>query len=190
MLVNWPVGLHAAGNEGVAEAVKSQPGAIGYVELTYAINNNLQFAQIQNRSGNWMEANPETMTAAADSLISQMPSDLKQSITDAPGSAAYPICSYSHLLVFKHQADAAKTETFNKFLTWVLHDGQSYAGELHYGAVPASLLATANDQLKQVQTMAADSSVESCKATLGVPPHQTEPLVIRHEEEEAPLSSD
>lgn len=190
MLVRWPVGLHAPGNEGVAEAVKSQPGAIGYVELTYAVNNDLRFAQIQNRNGNWVEANPESMTAAAGSLIGQMPSDLKESITDAPGSNAYPICSYSYLLVFKHQTDAGKVEAFSKFVSWILHDGQSYAGELHYGAVPASLLATANDQLKQVQTTAVGSSVESCKATLGVAPHQTAPLVIRHEEEEAPLSSD
>ncbi|MGO9602626.1 MAG: phosphate ABC transporter substrate-binding protein PstS, partial [Candidatus Binataceae bacterium] len=175
MLVRWPVGLHAAGNEGIAEAVKSQAGGIGYVELTYAINNDLRFAQLQNREGNWVEASPESMTAAADDLISQMPSDLKQSITDAPGAAAYPISSYSYLLMFKRQGETSKVESFRKFVSWVLHDGQAYAKELHYGALPANLLATANDQLKQVETVAAGSSAESCKATLGLVPHQTEP---------------
>ena len=89
------------------------------------INNKLPFALIQNRDGNWVDANPQSMTAAADSLISEMPSDLKQSITDAPGAAADPISSYSYLLLFKRQGDASKAEAFSKFVRWVLHDGQS-----------------------------------------------------------------
>jgi phosphate transport system substrate-binding protein len=189
MLVRWPVGIHAAGNEGVAEAVKNEAGAIGYVELTFAIDNDLTFAQIQNRAGNWVEANPQSMTAAADSLISQMPSDLEQSITDAPGDTAYSISSYSYLLLFKRQGDASKTETFSKFVRWVLHDGQSYAKGLHYGAVPASLLAMANDQLNRIDTVAAASSRQSCRATLNLAPHPTGPLVIRPEETENPSMS-
>jgi phosphate transport system substrate-binding protein len=134
MLVRWPVGVHAAGNEGVAEAVKNEAGAIGYVELTYAIDHDLTFAQIQNRARNWVEANPQSMTAAADNLISEMPSDLKQSITDAPGDTTYTISSYSYLLLFKRQGDASKAEAFSKFVRWVLHDGQSYAKGLRSGA--------------------------------------------------------
>ena len=190
LLVVWPVGLSATGNEGIAQVVKSRAGAIGYVELTYAIKNELPFGLIQNRDGNWADANSESMSAAANSLITEMPSDLKQSITDAPGTAAYPISSYSYLLLFKHQSDAAKAEAFSKFVNWVLHDGQADAKELHYGALPANLLASANDQLKQIETIAADSTAQSCKATLGLAPHRTEPLVIRHEEDENALSSD
>jgi phosphate transport system substrate-binding protein len=191
MLIQWPVGLHAADNEEVAESVKSNAGAIGYVELKYAINNNLTFARIQNHAGNWAEANPKSMIAAADSLISQMPSDLKQSITDAPGDTAYPISSYSYLLLFKRQNDASKAEAFSKFVRWVLHDGQSYAKGLHYGVVPPALLARADDQLKQIETVAAASSAESCGASLNLAPHSTGPIVIRPEEEENPaLSND
>jgi phosphate transport system substrate-binding protein len=191
MLVRWPVGLHTAGNERMAESVKSKAGAIGYVELTYAINNRLTFAQIQNRAGNWVEANPQSMTAAAGSLISQMPSDLKQSITDAPGETAYPISSYSYLLLFKRQSDASKTEAFCKFVRWVLHDAQSYAKGLHYGEVPASLLAMANDQLNQIETVPAASSRKSCRASLNLTPYPTGPSVIRPEKTENPsLSND
>jgi phosphate transport system substrate-binding protein len=190
MLVQWPVGVHAAGNEGVAAAVKNEAGAIGYVELTYAIGEDLPFAQIQNRAGNWVTANPESMTAAAGGLISQMPSDLKQSITDAPGDAAYPISSYSYLLLFKRQGDVSKAQAFSRFVRWILHDGQSYANGLHYGVVPPALLARADDQLKLIETVAAGSAEESCKATLSLAQHRTVPMVVRHEEEENSLSSD
>jgi phosphate transport system substrate-binding protein len=190
MLVQWPVGVHAAGNERVAAAVKTEAGAIGYVELTYAIGEDLPFAQIQNRAGNWVTANPESMTAAAAGLISQMPSDLKQSITDAPGDAAYPISSYSYLLLFKRQGDVSKAQAFSRFVRWILHDGQSYANGLHYGVVPPALLARADDQLKLIETVAAGSAEEACKATLSLAQHRTVPMVVRHEEEENSLSSD
>lgn len=104
MLSQWPVGLPADGNQGVAEAVKGQIGAIGYVELSYAFAENLPYALLRNRAGEWVEPDPKTIGAAADSLADKMPTDLQQSITDAPGESAYPISSYSYLLFLNSRA--------------------------------------------------------------------------------------
>ena len=89
MLAKWPVGLYADGNEGVADAVKDQLGAIGYVELSYALAKDLPYALLLNRAGTWVDANPQTISAAAASIADQMPGDLQQSITDAPAPSAY-----------------------------------------------------------------------------------------------------
>jgi len=171
MVVRWPAGLHALGNQGVAEAVQSQAGGIGYVELTYAIRNKIPFAMIQNQAGAWVEASPEGMTAAADSLIDKMPSDLQQSITDAPGQSAYPITSYSYVLLFKRQTDSTKAEAFSRFLDWALHDGQSYAGDLHYATLPSKVAGLAELQLKQIDVEGANSAQASCKASFGPTKH-------------------
>ena len=112
MLTLWPVGIASTGNEGVADAVKSQPGAIGYVELSYATTKGIPYALLQNRAGEWVDADTQTISAAAVNLASQLPEDLQQSITDAPGPSAYPISSYSYLLFFKQQTNTAKVDTF------------------------------------------------------------------------------
>ena len=188
LLVKWPIGLNAEGNEGVTQAVKNQTGAIGYVELQYATSNGLRFAQIQNRAGQWVQASPGSTTAASASFIGQMPTDLKQSITDAPGDDAYPISSYSYLLLFKHEADSAKSAAFGKFLLWALKDGQAFANPLNYGTLPSSLASSAGEQLKTIEQATASSG--TCKTTLGLAPHHTGPLIIHNEEDENSLSTD
>lgn len=168
MVVRWPGGLHAPGNEGVAETVQSQAGGIGYVELTYAKQKKIPFTLIQNRTGAWVDASPDGMAAAADGLMDKMPSDLEESITDAPGQSAYPITSYSYLLFFKRQIDPTKTEALSKFLVWALHDGQSYAGELDCAPLPSKVVELAERQLKQIDVEDAESGRASCKASLGI----------------------
>jgi phosphate transport system substrate-binding protein len=190
MIVEWPSGLYGRGNEGVAETVRDTDGAIGYVESTYAARSKLPFGLIQNRAGNWADATPQSITAAADSTIGEMPGDLRQSITDAPDPRAYPIVSYSYLLAFRRADNAAKTEAFSKFVSWILRDGQTYASGLGFGAVPPKLISLAADQVKQIQIARAVTAGPSCKASLGLPPHNETIPVVRHEEEEGSLSSD
>jgi phosphate transport system substrate-binding protein len=109
MLAKWPIGLAAAGNEGVAAAVKSQDGAIGYVELSYAIVKDIPYASLRSRAGAWIDPDQQTITAAANSLADNMPGDLQQSTTDAPGASAYPHQLLQLSAFFKQQKDQAKS---------------------------------------------------------------------------------
>ena len=167
MLAKWPVGLSANGNEGVAQAVKEQNGAIGYVELSYAIAKNIPYALLQNRAGGWVDANSQTIAAAAASLVDKMPNDLQQCITDAPDRTAYPISSYSYLLFFKQQKDSTTVEAFSKFVDWILHAGQAYAVPMHYAPVPRKVAERAVLQLKRIEAGTATIAA-SCKASLGL----------------------
>jgi phosphate transport system substrate-binding protein len=166
MLVKWPVGLAAPGNEGVADAVKQQVGAIGYVELSYAITKSISYALLQNRSGDWIDATSESIGAAAAKLAADMPSDLQQSITDAPGATAYPISSYSYLLFFREQKDATVAKSFADFTDWILSDGQSYTASLHYAPVPKTVADRAQLQLKRIDVSAGRVNAASCKSEL------------------------
>ncbi len=169
MLAKWPVGLYADGNEGVADAVKDQLGAIGYIELSYAIAKDLPYALLLNRAGTWVDANPQTISAAAASIADQMPSDLQQSITDAPAPSAYPISSYSYLLLFKQQSDSTKADSFHKFVNWILHDGQTYAAPQHYAPLPQKVVDRAELQLTQIEVVTgAGVAAASCKQSLGL----------------------
>jgi phosphate transport system substrate-binding protein len=190
LVVEWPNGLPADGNEGIAQAVRSMTGAIGYVELTYAVTNHLTYALIQNAAGNWPEATPETITAAAESAIGKLPPDLRQSITDPPGPQAYPISSYSYLLLFQSQTDPGKVGAFSKFVKWVLHDGQTYAHGLDYGAIPSQMITLADEQLSRIQIASGAAAGQSCHASLGLAPHQTTMPTVRDEEQAGYLSSD
>jgi phosphate transport system substrate-binding protein len=169
MLAKWPAGLAADGNEGVSDAVKSHAGAIGYVELSYAIAKDISYALLRNRAGAWVDANQQTIGVAAESLVDKMPRDLQQSITDAPGASAYPISSYSYLLFFKQQTDSVKVGSFSKFVSWILHDGQSYAAPLHYAPLPDRVVERSNLQLNQIALVnGAGTAIASCKASLGL----------------------
>lgn len=190
LLVQWPSGLPADGNEGIAETVREMKGAVGYVELNYAVTNNLTFALIQNRAGNWPDANPDTISAAAESVNRAQSNDLRQSITDAPGPQAYPISSYSYLLLFQTQTDPAKVGVFGNFVKWILHDGQNYAHTLHYGTLPNEVVTLAGDQLSQIRLESGSAAGPSCKASLGLAPHQNTIPTVRNEEEAGYLSSD
>jgi len=132
--VKWPVGLGGKGNEGVTGLVKSTPNSIGYVELAYASQNKLQVASLRNREGTFVKPNLEATSAAAAGV--ELPPDFRVSITDAGGKDAYPISSFTYLLVYKDQADKAKGEALVKFLWWAIHDGQKVAGSLDYAQLP------------------------------------------------------
>lgn len=136
--LRWPVGLGGKGNEGVMGIVKESPGAIGYVELTYARSNQVPFAAVRNRAGRSVIASPRTVTAAAAASLKTMPPDFRISITDAPGADAYPISSFTYLLAYE-KMPAPKGAAFVKFLHWALHDGQKYAEPLFYAPLPPQL---------------------------------------------------
>ena len=151
--VAWPVGLGGKGNEGVSGQVKQTPGAIGYVELAYAKQNKLPFAVIKNSAGNFIAPSPEGATAAAAGVAEKLPpnTDYRISIVNAPGAQAYPISSFTWLLVYSQQRDAAKGKKLVDFLRWALSDGEKDATSLDYAPLPAAMatqLKTRIDSIK------------------------------------------
>ena len=141
--VPWPVGLGGKGNEGVAGQVKQSPGAIGYVELAYAKQNNLATAAIRNASGNFVAPTPGGMTAAAAAVSANLPAntDYRLTIVNAAGADAYPISSFTWILVYRDQADAAKGTKMKDFLRWALTEGEKQAAALDYAPLPESMAA-------------------------------------------------
>jgi phosphate transport system substrate-binding protein len=148
--VNWPVGLGGKGNEGVSGQVKGQPGALGYVELAYAVKNNLPVASIKNANGKFVEPTIATTTAAATGAAKSMPDDFRVSLTNAPGDDAYPVASFTWLLVYKDQPNEAKGRALAKFLWWMSHDGQKYADDLLYAPLPAPVVKQIEGKVKQI----------------------------------------
>jgi len=134
---NWPVGIGAKGNEGVAAMVRQVEGAIGYVELIYALQNNINYGWVKNASGNWLKATTEGVSAAAAGA--KIPSDYRVSITNAPGKEAYPISSFTWLLIPAPPKDAANGRVIQDFLYWMLDKGESEAAGLHYAPQPSSV---------------------------------------------------
>ncbi len=149
--VNWPVGLGAKGNEGVAGLVKQTPNAIGYVELIYAVQNKLPYGDVRNRSGKFVQATLESVTAAAAAAAEKMPEDFRVSITDPAGADAYPIASFTWLLVPARIKNAEKGAAIKKFLAWMLADGQQLAAPLNYAPLPASVVALEHKALATIQ---------------------------------------
>ncbi|HET6930565.1 MAG TPA: phosphate ABC transporter substrate-binding protein PstS, partial [Candidatus Acidoferrum sp.] len=123
--VNWPTGIGGKGNEGVMGSVKTTPNAIGYVELIYAVQNNIPYGSVKNSSGNFVKADLGSVTAAAAGAAKEMPDDFRVSITNAPGKTAYPISSFTWLLIPQKFQDAGKRDAVKGFLKWMLSDGQS-----------------------------------------------------------------
>jgi phosphate transport system substrate-binding protein len=148
--VNWPVGLGGKGNEGVSGQVKSTPGAIGYVELAYAIKNNLPAPMVRNQAGKFVQPSIQSTTAAAAGAAKNMPSDFRVSLTNPPGDDAYPIASFTWLLVYKNQSDQAKGQALVKFLRWAIHDGQKYTSDLLYAPLPSQVVSQIEAKLKQI----------------------------------------
>ncbi len=134
--VNWPVGLGGKGNEGVAGLVKQTPNSIGYIEMIYAKQNEISFASVQNKSGKFVKASVEGITAAAASV--KMPKDFKVSITDAAGEAVYPISTFTWLLVYEKNGEG-KGAILKDFLKWMLKDGQGMTSDLGYAPLPSSV---------------------------------------------------
>jgi phosphate transport system substrate-binding protein len=148
--VKWPVGNGAKGNEGVTGQVKNTPNAIGYTELIYAEQNKLPVASIKNSSGEFVRPTLDSVTAAAAAAAGQMPDDLRISITNSPGRDAYPISSYTYLLVYKEQEDQAKGKALVDFLWWAIHDGQQMARDLQYAPLPKEVVAKAEQKIKSL----------------------------------------
>jgi phosphate transport system substrate-binding protein len=134
--VNWPAGVGAKGNEGVSGLVRQTPGAIGYVELIYASHNNILFGSVQNKAGEFVKASEGSVTAAAAAAAEQMPADFRVSITDAAGPGAYPISSFTWILLFEDPKDKREAKTMVDFMKWALTDGQKFAGQLGYAPLP------------------------------------------------------
>jgi phosphate transport system substrate-binding protein len=149
--VNWPVGLGGKGNEGVAGLVKQTPGAIGYVELIYAVQNKLPYGRVRNAAGVFVKADLAGVTAAAAGYARNMPEDFRVSITNAPGNAAYPICSFTYLLIPTKIEDANKKEIIKNFLVWMLNDGQKDAEPLTYAPLPKEVVARELDRIALIQ---------------------------------------
>jgi phosphate transport system substrate-binding protein len=138
--VNWPVGLGGKGNEGVTGLIKQTPGSIGYVELIYALQTGTPFGKVQNSAGKFVKADLAGVTAAAASRVKDMPADFRVSITNAPGPMAYPISSFTWLLIPAQIPDAGKREAIKAFLAWMLSDGQGYNEGLSYAKLPAAVV--------------------------------------------------
>jgi phosphate transport system substrate-binding protein len=136
--VKWPVGFGAKGNEGVAGMIRQMDGAIGYVELIYALQNHITFGPVQNASGNFVKASLESTTAAAASA-KMSPTDFRVSITNAPGKDAYPISTFTYLLIPTQWKDQTKEKAVVGFLNWMLDQGQAMSAQLDYAALPESL---------------------------------------------------
>lgn len=136
--LNWPVGVGGSGNEGVAGLVRQLPGAVGYVELIYALQNHIAFGAIKNAAGNWVKGSIDGVTEAAAS-VKDMPADFRISITNAPGANAYPISSFTYLLIPAHPTDAAKEKVLKDMLSWIIKSGESETTALSYAPLPQSV---------------------------------------------------
>jgi phosphate transport system substrate-binding protein len=135
--VNWPTGIGGKGNEGVAGQIKQTPGAVGYVELIYAVQNKMPYADVKNSAGEFVKASLESITAAM--ATAEIPDDFRFSMTNAPGKGAYPIAGATWLLVYEQQKDATKGKKLVEFLKWAAKDGEKMAQDLQYAPLPESL---------------------------------------------------
>jgi phosphate transport system substrate-binding protein len=147
--VNWPAGVGTKGNEGVSGLVRQTPGAIGYVELIYALQNKMSYGSVQNKSGQFVTASLDSVTAAATGAA--IPDDFRVSITNAEGANAYPIASFTWLLLYEHPKDAPRGKAMVDFLKWALTDGQKFAPALGYAPLPQPVVAKEMQALGKIQ---------------------------------------
>ena len=155
--VNWPAGLGGKGNEGVAGTVKQTEGSIGYVELIYAVQNKMPYGSVQNAAGAFVKASLESVTAAAAS-VKDMPDDFRVSITNAPGKEAYPISSFTWLLVPAEWNDAGKEKAFVDFLNWMVDKGQTMTSQLSYAPLPKNVAQKVRARIKEIRVKAKQSA--------------------------------
>lgn len=147
--IKWPVGLGGKGNEGVAGMIRQMEGAIGYVELIYAVQNKITYGSVKNSAGSFIKGSLESVTAAAAS-VPKMPPDFRVSITNAPGKDAYPISSFTWLLIPTQSKDPAKGKILVDLLNWCETDGQKMTSELAYAPLPENVVAKVKEAIKQV----------------------------------------
>ncbi len=149
--VNWPVGLGGKGNEGVAGLIAQTPNSIGYLELIYAVQNHLGYGRVQNSSGKFVKAELSSVTAAASEASKSMPDDFRVSITNANGINAYPISSFTWLLVASKMPDAQKKRVITEFLQWMLTSGQDFAEPLAYSRLPREVIAKETQAIAKIE---------------------------------------
>jgi phosphate transport system substrate-binding protein len=149
--LKWPTGLGGKGNEGVTALVTQTPYSIGYVTLIYALQIHQPVAEVQNRDGVWIMPSLKSVTAAAAGAASNMPSDFRVSIVNAPGHDAYPISSFTWMIVYAHQEDAKKGAAIKKFLSWMLEQGQRYASAMNYAPLPPEVVKLEQAQLEKLE---------------------------------------
>jgi phosphate transport system substrate-binding protein len=148
--VKFPVGMGAKGNEGVAGQIKTTPGTIGYIELAYAVQTGAAVASVQNAAGKFVAPSLDGITASAGGAAAKMPDDLRVSITNAPGDTAYPISSFSYILVYEQMPDAVKGKALADYLWWATHDGQKLGPALQYAPLPAEVVTKVEGKLKSL----------------------------------------
>ncbi len=147
--VNWPVGVGGKGNAGVAAAVKSTAGAIGYNELAYVLTNTIQYGVVQNASGEYVAPSLDSAKAAAAN-VTDIPADLRFYIVNAPGADSYPISGYSWVIVYQQQSNADKGQALANTLWWMVHDGQQYSTALSYVPLPSTIVSKDEAQIKSM----------------------------------------
>jgi phosphate transport system substrate-binding protein len=148
--VKWPVGLGAKGNEGVTGQITTTPGSIGYVELAYAMQNKLPMAALKNAAGKYVKPEVAAVTAAAEGV--DLPDSMHVSVANAPGDAAYPIASFTYILVYEDALDAVKGKAIAQFLWWAVHDGQKLAEPLFYAPLPGPVVTKVEAKLKTLKS--------------------------------------
>jgi phosphate transport system substrate-binding protein len=148
--VKWPIGMGGKGNEGVAGLIRQLSGSIGYVELIYAVQNNIPYGSVKNAAGTFVKASLESVTAAAASAP-KMPADFRVSITNSPGKDAYPISSFTWLLIPAQSKVAANGKILSDFLNWMVGEGQKMTGALSYAPLPENVAAKEKEAIKQVK---------------------------------------
>jgi len=150
--VNWPAGVGGKGNEGVSGLVSQTPGSIGYVELIYALQNKISYGSVRNAAGEYVKASVDAVTAAASGASAKMPADFRVSITNAPGKSAYPISSFTWLLLYENAKDKAQAKAMVDFMKWALGDGQKYCAALGYAPLPANVVKLEMAALSKIKT--------------------------------------
>jgi phosphate transport system substrate-binding protein len=149
--LKWPVGVGGKGNEGVAGLVKQTPLSIGYVELVYALQNKITYGAVQNQSGEFIVPDVKSVTAAAAGAMATMPKDFRVSITNSPGQGAYPISSFTWILLYESPEAKSKAAAMNEFMKWALGDGQKLAADLGYAPLPEALVPMEIEQLNRIK---------------------------------------
>ncbi|MFZ0820001.1 MAG: phosphate ABC transporter substrate-binding protein PstS [Candidatus Acidiferrales bacterium] len=147
--VQWPVGIGGQGNEGLANQIRNTVGGVGYIELAYARQNKISYGPVKNQAGNYIDPDPKNVTNAAASMT-DIPADLRFSITDEPGRQAYPIAGTTWVLLYHDQTDADEGRMVTDFIQWAIHDGQKYANDLDYAALSPDLVKKSDAALRSV----------------------------------------
>ena len=150
--VNWPTGVGAKGNEGVVGMVKQTPGSIGYTEPAYATQNQVIFGSVQNAAGKFIKASAQSVTAAAAAAVKQMPADFRVSITNPAGDTAYPVASFTWMLLYENAQDKSQAKIMVEFMKWALTDGQAFAESLGYAPIPKEVVDLEMAALAKVKT--------------------------------------